>query len=437
MKKHSQIILLGFCICALLLNLNCKKDNPITPPDNTFALTVDDASCTEVYLSLKIGAAITSRTVILKRDTITLFTKTIEATETTITDTSLLPGHTYIYTASLLNSSTASSSTAWTMDTTSHNIVWDTPVLLGDASSVLNDVAIINDTCIWAVGEIYSGGSICNFTKWSRQQWDTMRISVKLTYTSSQIVTDQDPLKTIYAFNENDIWVVSNAGGVSHWNGSQWAMLNIPFNQGPGACNKMWGTSSSDMHFVGNNGRIIRYAGSSWTKIESGTTLPFQDIWGNGGDVLAVASDKFGLGGKYLVQLSGSSATQLSTNIPTAISFSSVWFVPNRKYYLVGNGIYTKRLLSDSVWKYDPIANQIVNYQYSVRGTGLNDVIVVCEHGTIAHFNGVSWRIYSYGGQTSGDRLLSVCIKNNLIIAVGMRYIDGFHDQALICIGRR
>ena len=44
--------------------------------------------------------------------------------------------------------------------------------------------------------------------------------------------------------------------------------------------NKIWGTSSQDLYVVGYGGNIAHYNGSSWTKIESGTDLDIQDIWG-------------------------------------------------------------------------------------------------------------------------------------------------------------
>jgi hypothetical protein len=266
-------------VCISLTAINCK-DVGVQPHDNTFSLVLEDASCTEVWLRIKVGPNYTNREMTLKRDTITLFTKTINDAETIFVDTNLTPNHTYTYQAQLINQLTSTCSTSVrTMDTTSHNFTWQT-FTLGDGSggSMLYDIAIINDTLAYACGAIYYGGSVCNLSRWNGQRWDTLHIFVTLTYTSSQIVTDQDPLKTIFAFDENDVWVVSSAGGVSHWNGTQWMMLNIPYGQGPGGANKMWGTSSSDLFFIGNNGRIVHYNGNSWTKIESGTTTIINDV---------------------------------------------------------------------------------------------------------------------------------------------------------------
>ena len=306
--------------------------------------------------------------------------------QTTLTDTNLLPGHIYNYTASLNGNLTAHTQ-ATTMDTSSHSFLWQTFTLGdGSGSSALYDVAIINDSLAYACGEIYYGSSICNLARWNGQQWDTMHISVTLTYTNSQIVTDQDPLNTIYAFNENDIWVVSQSGGVSHWNGTQCVMLSIPFNQGPGACNKMWGTSSSDLYFVGNDGRIIHYNGSSWSKIESGESEDIQDIYGDENaatgqtSVLCVSSTVDYGGTENILSLTNTAATKLATNgLPWSIR--SVWF-PDNSYYVVGSGMFHKRTLQDTSWqRFDQ--GLTLNYIEAIRGNASNDVAAVGDYGTV------------------------------------------------------
>ena len=194
------------------------------------------------------------------------------------------------------------------------------------------------------------------------------------------------------------------------------------------------------LYVVGNNGSIAHYQNGVWSKIESGTNLPFQDIWGaqtEAGEeqILAVASDKFGTGGKYLVKIYGNTATHLNDIITVGVSLSGIWFIPEKKYYLVGDGIYYKHSSSEKYWKLDSIIYKIQYYPYGVRGEGINDVVVCGDAGNIAHYNGVGWRIYY--GETIYDRLLSVSIKNNIVIAVGSRYNNGINNNAIIYFGRR
>ncbi len=108
-----------------------------------------------------------------------------------------------------------------------------------------------------------------------------------------------------------------------------------------------------------------------------------------------------------------------------------MWFVPKRHYYLVGDGIYEKNLISEDSWKNGPL--DITHYGTTgIRGNGLNDIFVAGAFGEFLHYNGVSWKSYinelgefngSYGG---------VSVKNNLVITVGY---EG--PQAKILMGKR
>jgi len=53
-----------------------------------------------------------------------------------------------------------------------------------------------------------------------------------------------------------------------------------------------------------------------------------------------------------------------------------------------------------------------------VRGSGLNDVIVVGDFGNFLHYNGLAWR--NLHNQTSMQGVFtSVDVKDNLVVAVG------------------
>ena len=128
--KLRRLHILKFTLLAVMFISSCKHA-PTQPRDTTFSLTVDDANCTEVFLRLQLGSGITSREVTLKRDSVVLYTSTIDETDTTLVDTGLLPNHTYTYTASV--GGNVQSCTAATMDTTSHDFSFTT-TLLGDGT---------------------------------------------------------------------------------------------------------------------------------------------------------------------------------------------------------------------------------------------------------------------------------------------------------------
>jgi hypothetical protein len=99
-------------------------------------------------------------------------------------------------------------------DTTSHNwsFSFDT---LGATASVLSDVAIVNDSLAYAVGEMYlrdSSGQIdpqpYNMARWNGRGWQLMRIQF---YTfCGQPGTGSYPARSILAFSVADIWIGMN-----------------------------------------------------------------------------------------------------------------------------------------------------------------------------------------------------------------------------------
>jgi hypothetical protein len=169
-------------------------------------------------------------------------------------------------------------STECCLDTTSHNFVWEIDTL-GDYGSYLNDVAIIDENNIWVVGYIKDGDSTYNAAHWEGNEWELNRLPA-ITYSGS---ISQGALTSIYAIGADEIWCSSDAGSYVRWNGQEWLSEWIPDRNG--GINAVWGTSSSDMYFVGDNGSIVHYDGSGFEKMESlpgegGTDIDFKDIWG-------------------------------------------------------------------------------------------------------------------------------------------------------------
>ena len=317
-------------------------------------------------------------------------------------------------------------------DTTSHNFTFQTFTFGGNAGScVLSDVAIISDTNIWAVGAIYLDSANgapdpfpYNVAHWDGQTWTLKQITVN--YQANPITA---PLDGIFAFSGTDIWMTN--GFPVHGDGANWQMYQLQ-DMGIGASvSKAWGTSSSNIYFVGNDGSIVRYDGSSWTKISSGTTLTFNDIYGSGGQILAVCSQDYPAG-QGIFSIAGNSATQISASqIDPIEEFFSVWFVPNQQYYVVGDGIYQKNSLPDSAWRNGPL-DITHDATTRVRGNNINDVFIVGAFGEFLHWNGVSWRSYITQTGLADGSYTSVAVQGNLVVAVGAN-----DAQAVITMGRR
>lgn len=307
-------------------------------------------------------------------------------------------------------------------DTTSHNFTWQIDTI--GVSGILYDVAIINDTLAYAVGEIYLNDStgqidpqLYNVAVWNGRDWTLSRAT-------------NVPLRAVFAFAENDIWAGSSAP--YHWNGTNWTGHNVTGIFG-GNINKIWGNSSSDVYIVGTNGSLARFDGDSWQKIESGTSLDIIDIYGvsSGSEatIISVASRLLSTLDREILSIQGSQVVILSDSGITE-PLSGVWFVPGKKYMVAGSGYYRKGLLSDPVWEGYP-TELTQYYTHAVRGTDTSDVFLAGAFGSALHYNGVSWHTYSELSMTQGG-FYSLSFQGNTVSLVGR--ID---NKAIAVIGKR
>ena len=336
------------------LSFSCKKEAPQEPPQGvSVQLSVEDASCTEAWLKVSLLDASQPRTVAVQQDGQRVLTAQMTTADSVFVVEGLLPGHTYSYVAQRLRDTSvidvSSPVQATTMDTTSHDITWQQVETLGDGnSSTLWDVALINDTLAYAVGEIYLRDSTGQFdpaaynaARWNGRGWGLMRIAVPICGSSS---TGSFPLYTVFAFGANDIWF-SGGGDMEHWDEVSFHLdcsMNRLIN---GRISKLWGTSSSNLFAVGDYGTIIHYDGNSWQRIESGTTVPLKDVWGGSNRiageniVLMTGSDNFTLSERKILRLKSDGTIDSLTwgtiyRIP-----ESVWF-DRHGVFVCGDGLF-------------------------------------------------------------------------------------------------
>lgn len=244
------------------------------------------------------------------------------------------------------------------------------------------------------------------------------------------------PIFGVTSFSPKDVWF--SDGNAYLWNGRDsllkpYWISGYPGNPSPvlgpnQGVGHFSGTSDRSLYGAGINGGLGWYNGAAWQKLTSGTSLSFQDIYGNDGTVLAVASDPGESLDKAILQINGTTITQLST-AGIQWPLSSVWFVPGH-YYVVGQGIYEKTSLSQSTWQEDSV--DTVDFFSSIRGNAWNDFFVAGGYGQLLHFNGKTWRSYQdvLGLQQGG--IARIAVKGNLMIGVG--YLG---SKAVAFVGRR
>jgi hypothetical protein len=428
----------------LITSLSCDSSEPppIVPPPpdlRKITLSVDDVSCTEVWLNIKADSITFPTEIILLKDTV-VQTISLCCADTLYYIDSLLPNKTYNYKAILTADTTIKSETitAQSLDTTSHNFSWQSWEFGEHSSSVLYDVAIIDENNIWAVGEIYMNDSLgnpdphaYNAVHWDGSEWKVLRIR----YYGNCSAVEFPPLKSIWAFSENNI-VFTNGGSIGWFDGSS-IILDCGVNPLlTGSINKIWGTSSDDLYVVGNGGNIAHYSGTSggWQKIDSGTELNIYDIWGDVNpqtgeyEILCIASNIFFNEGNKLLKILNNSVTEV-TNDGLPWSLFTLWFKPGRTYYVGGDGMYNVKRLGES-WTKD--LSLPTYYKASIRGQALNDIVLCGVYGLLMHNNGVEWKNYQYTVFELDKTFANIDIKENVVSASG-----SFGSKAFITIGKR
>jgi len=412
-------------------------------PRPSIQLTVRDVGVKDIWLDAMVSGSMGSQTLSLLRDGATVLSVGLTSSDTTIISDGLLPDHTYSLQVILSegrNSAFPEAIRVTTLDTTNHGVTWQIDTLGEGSGSILRDVAILNDTLAYAVGEVYFKDSLGNWdphaynlVRWNGISWTPMRIQF---YTiCGQPARTPYSASSILAFDPNDIWVAMDGDQVARWDGSaQTSTMCLPM---PFAIQKLWGESPSSVYAVGTGGHIVHYDGSTWMEIPSGTSLPIWDIWGASdpatGDqtVLCIASDVFQGTGRKLLRIDGMAVTALSDS-GLATTLSGIWFAPDKYYYLVGAGIHWKRGISAAAWNvYEP--GEVTSYYSSgIRGLGLNDIFVVGSFMEVVHFNGETWHNYNDVMPTSSGVTGGLAVTENLVISVGLT-----GQKAIALVGRR
>ena len=395
-----------------------------------------DPGVTEAWISLHVDGVKSGADYIVQRDGKTVFKGRLQSPDTVVYDSLLKPATTYTYRFFARENgddSPALQSTLTTLDTTSHNFSWQSYEFGGqNGSSYFQDVAIIDENDIWAVGEIYTKDDKFNAAHWDGQKWTLIHISPE--FRGHKITPE---IEGVFAFDTNNIWFCAGGAPV-YWNGEKFTMYHLwdmgILGQTDGGVTKAWGTSSANIYFVGRTGTIVHYDGKGWMKIDGGTDLPIQDIWGcfnfraNTYDIYAIASDEFN---SILLRMNGNSV--LKYPVPeNALELSGIWFQNNRSFFIVGDGIFTKKRLSDKKWFFYKQGLVTSYASAAVRGEGINDIFISGGFFELVHFNGLNWHKYDVPFSDDFGVYGNIDIRNNRIILVGYH-----HQKAIIVMGKR
>ena len=436
-----------FCLFtfAILLLASCNTTEPPKPkPEKPKLIELKEItkSCTEIFIKVSTKDTLLPVNVVLQRDGKEITSFYQSKSDTTIIDTGLTAEQSYTYQAIIKNQGEEGKSKEIeisTLPTTSSNFTWEKYTFGEHSGSIINDVAIINENDIWAVGEIYMNDSTGNpdSQAYNAVHWDGQKWELKMITTQFHGYNVTVPLEGIQSFSENDIWFVGSLP--IHWDGTHAIMYDVRTTTDPNlSLFTTWGRNSKNMYFVGRNGSIVHYDGTSWTKIESGTNYFIHDIYGDVNpftketEILCCASLDNTKDSEIIKINSDLTTEKLDKNgLEAAVD---LWFRAGIRYYTIGNGLFEKRYSHNNIWKNLNKGRRITpNFMNGIDGNGLNDIIVSGSFGEILHYNGISWKSIKNEKTTlNNGSYFEVAIKGNLVVVVGY---DA--PKAIILMGRR
>ncbi len=428
MKPRQSFFLFLFSFFILLSSCQ-RSTEPIYNPQN-LKLQVLDVSCTEAWLSLQAKSDYLNKTLKLFKNDSLLLEKTLTSEDSLLYLDGLWPNTSYQFQVSLYDGpklmAQSATVTATTMDTTSHNFSWQTYEFggQGSSSSSFYDVAIIDEDDIWAVGEINTTNGKYNAAHWDGEKWELKKIA-----------NDSYPRRVVYAFGKNDVWF----DGSIKWDGTRYSvhMKNFPLlpNGDGWYKNAMWGVSSEDFYLVGDHGMIAHYDGQKWQRIESGTKLRIQDIYGVEGaritplKIVAVASKRLSREDPAVLSVKGSNAKIIS-NMGLPKNIFGVWS-DGVKWYVCGEGLFTKT--DGQSWKLVKAAPYV--WYESIRGNAKNDIFLAGSE--VVHWNGLNWHEYKNELGQVYKYYYELAVKRDMVVAVGTKVHGIVEGEAVILVGKR
>ncbi len=147
-------------------------------------------------------------------------------------------------------------------------------------------------------------------------------------------------------------------------------------------------------------------------------------------EILALATQVDSLPSQsQLLLIQGTSVSLITT---LAKVYFSLWFVPEEKYYLVGDGIISTNSSVNPIWSNISIGTVTQFEAGGIRGAALNDIFVTGGYLDVVHYNGSTW--YDYVNQLPNGygSYSRVAIRGNTVIAVG-----DVDQNAVLLMGKR
>jgi hypothetical protein len=142
----------------------------------------------------------------------------------------------------------------------------------------------------------------------------------------------------VWAAGEDDAFAVGDSGTIIRYDGSKWGVMDSGTSE---VLTEVWGTSNTDVYAVGFSGTILHYDGDTWTVLPvMNASDQYTDIWGSAGDdiyVVGLLWERTWYGGQGIIlHFDGTSWSREPAG--TQKSLTGVWGDGAGNVFAVGEG---------------------------------------------------------------------------------------------------
>ncbi len=324
-------------------------------------------------------------------------------------------------------------------DTTSHDFTWSYKKIgYNIGTTTLNDVAVIDENNIWAVGEINvpdeegDGYDPYGLVHYNGTTWE--EIYLEFTYPNN-LSAKIKPLG-VFAFSKKEVWL--SHAGIHIFNGEKIVKSFFPNEEfthnyvfkKDESPTKIWGFSNKDVYVGATNGGLAHYDGTDWKRIETNTETTIRDIYGyydpvNGTkNVFVVVSGIFGDAERRFLRIVNDEYTE---DVYTYIDWNKyvleTVYCPDYKTIIVGGSCFCQNMFG----RYRLLNSFKMGsdfYVYSAKGINTDDFFVAGNENNLFHFNGKTWKNFKPEFSSVSVSFTDISFKENTaaVIATDGRF---------------
>lgn len=182
---------------------------------------------------------------------------------------------------------------------------------------------------------------------------------------------------SLWGSGPRDVWAVGEAGLILHFDGTTWSKVDSGTTL---FLNAIDGTSAGNVWVIGEAGLVMRWDGLRWQTVPSGTT---QELFG-----LKVSPEKVIVTSPgTLLEFNLGVPTLSPFQIPTTDALVGVWASARDSVFVVAG---------TTIFKFDgqqwtDLVTGSLDQLWAVWGSSPTDLFAVGDVGAIWHFDGMAW----------------------------------------------